>query len=395
MDAPSSPHPGDGNLRAYALGKREGDTAESVQLHLNVCPGCRQRVAEMSADSFVKGLRGAQIGPESAAQVDPSLADLSLLAGQSGAPAPVQPSSIPPGLADHPDYQITGELGRGSMGVVYLAQNKPMGRKEALKVVSPELMDRRGVLDRFLREIRNAAQLYHTNIVTAYSAMRVGECIAFAMEYVEGYDLARLVKRQGPLPVAHACNFIYQAAVGLQYAHEKGMVHRDIKPSHLIVARQGKRPVVKILDFGLAKATREEPADTNLTREGQMLGTPDYIAPEQSLNATRADIRADIYSLGFTLHYLLTGAPPFRGESLYEVLQAHHSMEAKPLNLLRPDVPRELAAVVAKMMAKDPDQRHQTPREVAQALKPFFKSEALPAGARLDRTETKPSAQNR
>jgi formylglycine-generating enzyme required for sulfatase activity/tRNA A-37 threonylcarbamoyl transferase component Bud32 len=260
------------------------------------------------------------------------------------------------------------------MGVVYLAQNKLMGRKEVLKVVSRELMDRRGVLDRFLREIRNAAQLHHTNIVTAYSAIRAGETVAFAMEHVEGEDLASYVKTQGPLPVAHACYFAYQAALGLQYAHEKGMVHRDIKPGNLILARQGRRAVVKVLDFGLAKASREERVDKGLTHEGQMLGTPDYIAPEQSLDATKADIRADIYSLGCTLYYLLTGGPPFQAPSLYEVLQALHSQEAKPLNLVRAEVSPELAAVVSKMMAKDPKSRYQTPIEVAQAIKPFFKT---------------------
>ena len=144
------------------------------------------------------------------------------------------------------------------------------------------------------------------------------------MEYVEGLDLARMVKAKGPLPVAHACNFVHQAALGLQHAHEQGMVHRDIKPGNLMLSRDRDRAVVKVLDFGLAKAEREtgttrpvgpdrrirgQPA---LTATGQMLGTPDYIAPEQIPDAQAADIRADIYSLGCTLYYLLTGGPPFR-----------------------------------------------------------------------------------
>jgi serine/threonine protein kinase len=292
-------------------------------------------------------------------------------------------------LAALPDYEVLGELGRGGMGVVYLAYNKLMGRKEVLKVVSRELITRRGVLDRFLREIRNAAQLHHPNIVTAYAAMRAGESIVFAMEYVEGYDLAQLVKGRGPLPVAHACNFVFQAAQGLQYAHQKGMVHRDIKPSNLILAREGNKPVLKVLDFGLAKATSERPLDGGLTAEGQMLGTPDYIAPEQSLDAQKADIRADIYSLGCTLYFLLSGSPPFRGSSLYEILQAHHSIEAKPLNLMRPEVPWELAAVVAKMMAKSPDRRYLIPGDVAVALKPFFKGvEADVAAQKLENSRS-------
>ena len=173
--------------------------------------------------------------------------------------------------------------------------------------------------------------------------------------------------------MAHACYFIYQAALGLQHAHERGMVHRDIKPANLILAREGKKAVVKVLDFGLAKVTSEGQADSGLTREGQMLGTPDYIAPEQIRDAQSADIRADIYSLGCTLYYLLTGGPPFRGDHLWDLYQAHFSMDAGPLNLVRPEVPVELAAVVAKMMAKEPGRRFQTPGEVAQALTPFFK----------------------
>jgi hypothetical protein len=248
-----------------------------------------------------------------------------------------------------------------------------MGRDEVLKIMARQIMERPGVLDRFLREIRAVARLRHPNIVTAYSAFRLGESIVFAMEYVEGLDLARMVKAKGPLPVAHACNFVYQAALGLQHAHEEGLVHRDIKPANLMLARKGERPVIKILDFGLAKAAREEKVDAGLTMEGQALGTPDYIAPEQIIDATSADIRADIYSLGGTLYYLLSGHAPFHAKSLYDLYQAHISRDADPLNQVRPDVPAELAALVAKLMAKDPSRRFQTPGDVAQALTPFFK----------------------
>ena len=270
---------------------------------------------------------------------------------------PYRSSTLPPELVDHPDYEIVRELGRGGMGVVYLAQNRLMGRPEVLKVVGRHLIERPGVADRFLREIRSAAKLHHANIVTAHSAIRLGESLVLAMEYVDGLDLAKMVKTKGPLPIAHACYFIHHAALGLQHAHERGMVHRDIKPANLIVASEGKKPIVKVLDFGLAKVTSEGQADGGLTREGQMLGTPEYIAPEQIRDAQSADIRADIYSLGCTLYYLLTGGPPFRGEHLWDLYQAHFSMEAQPLNLVRPEVPVELAALVAKMMAKEPGRR--------------------------------------
>ena len=285
----------------------------------------------------------------------------------------IKAGTLPPDLADHPDYQVVRELGRGGMGVVYLAHNRLMGRDEVLKVVSKHLIERKGVLERFSREIRSAARLMHPNIVHAYSAFRCGESIVFAMEYVDGLDLAKLVKAKGPMSVAHACYFVHQAALGLQHAHEQGMVHRDIKPGNLMLARKGDKSVVKVLDFGLAKATRESPIDGGLTHEGQMLGTPDFIAPEQIRDAQSAGIQADIYSLGCTLYYLLSGAPPFQGPSLYDLLQAHFSMDAQPLNLVRPEVPAELAALVAKMMAKDLNRRFQTPVEVAEALKPFFK----------------------
>ena len=225
--------------------------------------------------------------------------------GDSGSPPAA--ATLPPELAEHPDYQILRELGRGGMGVVYLARNKLMGRPEVLKVISGHLLENPAVRDRFLREIQSAARLQHTNIVTAYSAMRLGTNIVLAMEYVEGDDLAKIVRLRGPLPVANACYVIYQAALGLQHAHERGMVHRDIKPANLILGREGTKAVVKVLDFGLAKVTSEGPSDTSLTRHGQTMGTPDFIAPEQIRNSRSADIRADIYSLGCTFYAILTG----------------------------------------------------------------------------------------
>ena len=258
------------------------------------------------------------------------------------------------------------------MGVVYLAWNKLMGRPEVLKVVGGHLLEHPGVRERFLREIQAAAKLQHKNIVNAYSAMRLGANIVLTMEYVDGDDLAKVVRSDGPLPVANACYIIYQAALGLQHAHERGMVHRDIKPANLILGREGTKAVVKVLDFGLAKVTSEGPSDTSLTRHGQTMGTPDFIAPEQIRNSRSADIRADIYSLGCTFYAILTGGPPFRSQHVWDVYQAHFSMNAEPLNLVRPEVPVELAALVAKMMAKAPARRFQTPAEVAQAILPFL-----------------------
>jgi len=301
--------------------------------------------------------------------------------------SPVLKNPLSAELANHPDYEIIRELGRGGMGVVYLAHNRIMARDEVLKVLGQDIVDHPGVLDRFLREIRAVAKLRHPNIVSAYSAFRCGGSLVFAMEYVVGLDLRRMVKACGPMPVAHASFFVHKAALGLQHAHEEGMVHRDIKPGNLMLSHKGNRAVIKLLDFGLSKATSEQDATElgiaeptlqmdfgeHLTRTGELLGTPDFIAPEQIANSQKADIRADIYSLGCTLYFLLSGRPPFPSTTPYDALKAHQSTDATLLDKVRPEVPTELAALVAKMMAKDPARRFQEPAEVAEALTPFFK----------------------
>jgi WD40 repeat protein/serine/threonine protein kinase/Tfp pilus assembly protein PilF len=312
-------------------------------------------------------------------------------------------SKIPPELANHSDYEIIRELGRGGMGVVFLAHNRIVGRDEVLKVIGPDVIESPGVFDRFRNEIRAVARLQHPNIVTAHTAFRCGKSLVFSMEYVEGLDLARLVKAKGPVPVGHACYFVHQAALGLQHAHEAGMVHRDIKPNNLMLTRKRGKALIKVLDFGLAKAEREqnvlEPVpfaasressqSVGLTLPGEMLGTPDFIAPEQIADSQSADIRADIYSLGCTLYYLLSGRPPFPSSSMRDTLRAHGSTEAPLLNVVRPDVPAELAALVARMMAKKPELRFQTPNEVAVALAPFYKKQtARSIGANLGVDQT-------
>ncbi len=271
-----------------------------------------------------------------------------------------------------------------------------MGRPEVLKIIGPNIVDLPGARERFLREIRSVAKLRHANIVTAYSGFRAGDSLVLAMEYAEGFDLARLVKASGPLPVDYACSFVHQATLGLQHAHRAGLVHRDLRPGNLIVTRKAGRAVVKVLDFGLAKAGREQGvlsvfglagnapesvSTDDRTQTSRLHDTPDFIAPEQISAASEADIRADIYSLGCTLYFLLSGRPPFQGATVHDVLQAQYSMNAVPLNLARPDVPAELAALVAKAMAKDRNQRFQTPIELARALAPFFKSRlTVPGG---------------
>ncbi len=280
------------------------------------------------------------------------------------------PADLPPGLAHHPRYRILRELGRGGMGVVYQAEQTMMDRRVAIKVINKSLLDHPDALERFGREVKAAARLTHPNIVIAFDAEQVGDLHMLVMEYVEGQSLDQVLRRHGPLPVAHACHYVRQAALGVQYAFERGMVHRDIKPANLMLA---PRSQVKILDFGLAKVISEATAQLSLTASGAYMGTPEYCAPEQATDARQADTRADIYSLGCTLYALLAGRPPFQGDVAVLTALAHMSKEPTPLPEVRPEVPAELWAVVARTLAKDPAQRYQTPAELAQALAPFCK----------------------
>jgi serine/threonine protein kinase len=291
-------------------------------------------------------------------------------------PAPGSAGIAPPELAGLRGYEIVRELGRGGMGVVYLARNTVMDRPEVLKVMNQKLVGRPDAVERFLQEIRSAARLIHPNIATAFSAHLLDDLLILAMEYVQGDDLSKVVRARGPLPIAHACYYMYQAAQGLQCAHELGLVHRDIKPGNLILARAGKRTAVKIVDFGLAKAKTEVPSERDLTGTNQMMGTPGYTAPEQLHDAKTADIRADIYSLGCTLYCLLTGGGPFKGENPVAVLFAQQAGRMTVLREARPEVPEGLAKLVTRMMASDPRDRYRQPAEVAAALVPFVKQGA-------------------
>jgi len=270
------------------------------------------------------------------------------------------------------DYVLTDRLGAGGMGQVFKARHQLMNRTVALKIIRKERLAHPEAVERFHREIRLAAQLDHPHLVRALDAARVGETHFLVMEYVEGTDLHRLVQKSGPLPVGQACTCARQAALGLQYAAERGLVHRDVKPSNLQLTADGK--VVKVLDMGLARLqTADEPAKGagGLTQAHAVMGTPDYIAPEQIIDPRRVDIRADIYSLGHTLYFLLAGRPPFADVRWEEKLVCQRKSEPQPIEKVRPDVPPALGAVLRKMTAKRPEDRYLTPAAVADALAPF------------------------
>jgi serine/threonine protein kinase len=271
-------------------------------------------------------------------------------------------------------YVLLERLGEGGMGQVFKARHRRMDRVAALKVIRRDKLGNSEAIRRFFREVQAAAALDHPNIVSAYDADEVGGVYYFAMEYVEGKDLGRLVKEKGPLKIGKACEYMRQAALGLQHAFEKGMVHRDIKPSNLIVRNGGSSheggALVKILDMGVARVsgTIADDGGAPLTLAHSVLGTPDFIAPEQAADSHAADIRSDLYSLGCTFHYILTGQVPFPAEAPMEKLLKHHLEAPPPVESLRPEVPRGVVKLVRRLMAKSPADRPQTPAEVAAVL---------------------------
>jgi WD40 repeat protein/serine/threonine protein kinase len=263
-------------------------------------------------------------------------------------------------------YLLLERLGEGGMGQVFKARHRHMGREVALKVIRKEKLASPDAVKRFYAEVRAAAHLSHPNIVLAYDAGEAAGTHFLSMEYVDGMDLARLVKEQGALPVGHACDYIRQAALGLAHAHDRGLVHRDIKPHNLLLTRQGG--VVKVLDMGLARLQGGLDKERALTQTGAVIGTPDYLAPEQAIDSKHADARSDLYSLGCTLYFLLAGRAPFTAESLTQLLLQHQMEEASPLQRLRADVPPGVAGVVRRLMAKRPEERYQSAAELAAAL---------------------------
>jgi serine/threonine protein kinase len=321
----TTPHPSREQLSAYNLGQLPPDEASTIESHISECEPCCDTILSLSSDdTFVGLLKEARLLP-----VDPTLEHDSREA---------KPSSlygdIPPELAEHPRYEIVRLIGKGGMGDVYEAIHRKMERRVALKVINRELFQKPEVVNRFHREVKTAAQLAHPNIVTSHDADQAGEFHFLVMEYVDGVDLSRIVKDQGALPIADACDYIRQAATGLQHAHERGMVHRDIKPHNLMVTTDG---ITKILDFGLASLTPEAAptagvvnARSDLTLAGVIMGTPDFISPEQANDARQVDIRSDIYSLGATLYYLLSGRVPFGDGSVKDKLKSHAQVEPAP-----------------------------------------------------------------
>jgi serine/threonine protein kinase len=403
METQQKTHPPNRVLAAFALGRLPAEARPRVDAHLRTCPICSDFVRQTPKTDMQALLRSGTASqaeqstpserargtvetpsPDGAPQKPP-------MPHQTPAPQPPNASislaEIPPALREQTKYRIIRLLGRGGMGSVYEAHHERMNRRVAIKVINPELVDHPQAVERFNAEVRAVAMLDHANVARAYDAETFGSLQAIIMEFVPGrtvYDFMKARLKAGhPLAVSEACRRVRQALVGLQHAHEQGIAHRDLKPQNLMLTRD--KGIVKILDFGLAKLSGERSG--GLTKTNVTMGTYEYMAPEQALDAASAGIRSDIYSLGCTLYYLLAGVLPFDYPTDAKLLMAHQTEIPRPITELRPDVPRAVSDLLDRMLAKKPADRPQTPAEAAQVLLPYARGEnplpsaALPGGA--------------
>lgn len=279
-------------------------------------------------------------------------------------------------------YKLLERVGVGGMGQVFLCEHMFMKRHVAVKVLPPAKADQPAALGRFYREARAAGSISHPNIVRTYDIDQDGNLHFIVMEYVDGPNLLDVVKKFGPLEMGRAVSYIRQVAIGLEYAFRNGIIHRDIKPGNILIDRRGK---AQILDMGLARFFNDQTDNLTVKYDDKIvLGTADYVAPEQVACSHSVDTRADVYALGASLYFLLAGHPPFPQGTISQKLLWHRTKDPTPVRQIRSDVPEGLAAIVARMMAKNPKARYQTCGEVAQALEAWLPERIiLPADAEM------------
>jgi RND family efflux transporter MFP subunit len=420
--------PNRSTLFDYLVGKLPEDASDSLSSHVESCPECQAELATLSdiEDTLIGQLRG-EAAPE--VYLDESECGRAIAKakgvteeGKGDSPRlPESQTSLPTHLGE---YRLIERLGSGGMGAVYKAVHNRLDRVVALKILPRARTDDQRAIVRFEREMKAIGRLDHPHIVRAYDAREIDDRLVLVMEFVEGLDLGKIVRRLGridgvgkgdsphlperppgysaqkvPIPFSDACELARQAALGLQAAHEHGMVHRDVKPSNLMLTPEGQ---VKLLDLGLARfqgglsqfssvgmasvgmavELPSQSSDDEMTGTGQAMGTADYMAPEQTSDSRTVDIRADIYGLGATLYKLLSGRAPFSGpeyQGTFDKMLAHRQTPPPPIQQFCPSIPDGLAAVLDRMLAKDPAARYQTPSEAAEALAPFCAGCDLPS----------------
>ena len=380
----------------FYAGKADPESVDGLAAHLDSCRACQSVLDALGqttvdeADALVAGLRA--VSPEADDfEVEPECRQ-ALERVQSLLPGTPEVPPVPEKLGE---YRILQLIGRGGMGSVYRATHARLGRDVALKIVPPDRARSAAAQARFHREMAALGKLDHPNVVRATDAGEVDGVAFLVMDLVDGVDLARLVKACGPLRPADACELARQAAAGLQHLTAHGVVHRDVKPSNLMLSRRGE---VKILDLGLAATGEWLEGSEGLTGTNQVVGTFDYLAPEQADPGSAIDARTDVYSLGCTLFFLLTGRPPYAGPNHItprSKILAHTAGPVPEVRDARADVPAELAATLTRMMAKNPTDRFATPAEAAAALAAHCAGHDLAkllAAAGVEPTPTSPGA---
>jgi serine/threonine protein kinase len=369
--------PGREELIAFNRGALPLAMIKSLATHIQLCPLCEANLSTLQNDGETRPLL-APSDEEVNVQIEDSarliLVDLPIDFSRSG------PSRLAKGssrILEAPlqlgQYRLIEKIGQGGMGVVYKASHERLKREVAIKLLPLDQLDDTAGIERFQREMAAVGNVRHENVVFATDAGESEGVHFLVMEYVQGIDLGKLISKLGPLDVADACEIVRQAAIGLDHIHRTGLIHRDLKPSNLMLASDG---TVKIMDLGLAGLRPDlVDGDASGTSRG-MMGTIDYMSPEQSRDASQADIRSDIYSLGCTLFKLLCGAAPFSGEkfeTVEEKLHGHRKLPPPKLSELRPECPAELEAIVVTMLGKTPESRFASPQQLALAIAPLAK----------------------
>lgn len=397
-------------LRAFYLGQLPDEQSDELLSHVGTCQACQAELetAFNSDDSLILNLRrsdsDSELADEPACEQGMlralgALATAKDILATQGQNEPIEPS-LPKAIGE---YEILKSLGHGGMGRVYLAKHSKLGRMVALKILAGNRLGDRLASQRFESEMRVIGRLAHPNIVNAHDAREIDGTAVLVTEYIDGLDLGHLIQRVGRLEIADACDIIRQIADALQYTCDLGFVHRDVKPSNIMVSHAGE---VKLLDLGLARLQFGDTQSAEITGTGQTMGTADYISPEQVTDSRKVDVRSDIYSLGATLYKLLSGHAPFVGEkyaTAFAKMTAHVSAIPTNLRALRIDVPIELERLVAAMLSKRPEDRLQSPKEIAIKLTAFASGCELkglvqralsPSSTPYKKTETDPAPEH-